>query len=177
MKSLRFSSCGSVPPGRIISSGGSEDTWRVAVVVLWCFIWLSPIRAQLVNDGATNTLNHVTNTISGGVTVGTNGSFTLLILTNGTLLTNSGNGAIGLNAGADSNSLRLTSLNTRWLMGFDLTVGSNGSFNRLVISNSAMAVNNFGILGFAPTSSNNEALVTASVWTNRNDLYLGYVGH
>jgi fibronectin-binding autotransporter adhesin len=149
----------------------------VAVVVLWCFIWLSPIRAQLVNDGATNTLNHVTNTISGGVTVGTNGSFTLLILTNGTLLTNSGNGAIGLNAGADSNSLRLTSLNTRWLMGFDLTVGSNGSFNRLVISNSAMAVNNFGILGFGPTSSNNEALVTASVWTNRNDLYLGYVGH
>ena len=66
----------------------------------WCLIAIvslllshlfcaSPARAQIVNDGATVTLNHVTNTISGGITVGTNGPFTLLILTNGTLLTNS----------------------------------------------------------------------------------------
>src|SRR5438093_6101675 len=63
-----------------------------------------PILAQVVNDGATATLNHITNTISGGVTVGTNGPFTLLILTTGTLLTNSGNGPIGLNAGANYNT-------------------------------------------------------------------------
>src|SRR5437870_2811499 len=76
--------------------------------------------AQVVNDGATVTLNHVTNTFSGGVTVGTNGSFTLLILTNGTLLTNSGTGTIGLNATANSNTVRLTGTSSRWLMGQDL---------------------------------------------------------
>jgi len=33
---------------------------------------VSPLRAQLVNDGATTTLSNVTNIISGDVTVGTN---------------------------------------------------------------------------------------------------------
>src|SRR5690349_13409138 len=34
------------------------------------------LRAQVVADGATNTLGNVTNTFTGDVTVGTNGSFT-----------------------------------------------------------------------------------------------------
>ena len=37
-----------------------------------------PLRAQIINEGATSTLSNVTNTITGDVTVGTNGSFTLL---------------------------------------------------------------------------------------------------
>jgi hypothetical protein len=48
-----------------------------------------PLRAQVVADGATNTLSNVTNTFTGTVTVGTNGSFTLLILSDNALLTNS----------------------------------------------------------------------------------------
>jgi hypothetical protein len=36
---------------------------------------LSALRAQIVNDGATNTLSNVTNSFAGDVTVGTNGSF------------------------------------------------------------------------------------------------------
>jgi len=110
-------------------------------------------RAQVVNDGATVTLNHVTNTISGSITVGTNGPFTLLILTNGTLLTNSGNGTIGLNAGANSNTVKVTSGNTRWLMSQDLSVGSIGSFNHLLITNGGMVQNGFGALGIDPASS------------------------
>jgi len=53
------------------------------------------LRAQIVNDGATNTLSNVTNTITGDVTIGTNGSFTLLVLSDNALLTNSVNGIIG----------------------------------------------------------------------------------
>src|SRR5881397_854688 len=135
---------------------------RWIAAILFLLLSLPPIIAQLVNDGATNTLNHVTNAISGGAIIGTNGSFTLLILTNGTLLTNSGNGTIGLNAGAKSNTVRLTSANTRWLMSQDLSVGSNGSFNRLVITNGALLGDNFGALGIGPTSSNNEAVVTGA---------------
>src|SRR5881628_2949861 len=54
--------------------------------------------AQIVNDGATNTLSNVTNSFTGDVTVGTNGSFTLLILTNNALLTNGFDGILGRNA-------------------------------------------------------------------------------
>ena len=135
-------------------------------------------RAQLVADGATATLNNITTNITGTVTIGTNAPFTQLILTNGAFLTNSGHGVIGRNAGANSNTVRLTSLNTRWLMSSDLIVGSNGAFNRLIVTNGAHAENNFGVLGFGPTSSNNEAIVTSagSLWSNRNDVYVGYVG-
>src|SRR5262245_55792151 len=43
------------------------------------------VGAQLVNDGATNTLSNLTNTFTGDVTIGTNGSFTLLVLSDNTL--------------------------------------------------------------------------------------------
>src|SRR5207245_5533406 len=96
------------------------------------------------------------------VTIGTNGPFTLLILTNAALLTNSGNGVIGRNIGANSNTVRLTSANTRWLMSLDHIVGSNGGFNRLIVSNSARVEDKFGFLGVGTTGSNNEATVTGS---------------
>src|ERR1051325_5850884 len=105
------------------------------------------LHAQVVSDSATNVLDSVTNATAGDVTVGTNGSFTLLILTNGALLTNGGNGYIGRNAGANSNTVRLTGANTRWLVTSNLIIGSNGSFNRLVISNGALVGNSNGFLG------------------------------
>jgi T5SS/PEP-CTERM-associated repeat protein len=161
----------SLNPGK-----SSLVTLLVGGVCLCCAL---RARAQVVNDGATATLNHVTNTVTGAVTVGTNGSFTLLVLTNAALLTNSGNGIIGMNATAKSNTVRLTSVNTRWLMALDLNVGNNGSVNHLVVSNGALVANNFAALGIAPTSSNNDAIITGagSVWSNRNDFYVGYVGH
>ena len=62
---------------------------RVAVgSFLSLALTVSPLRAQLVADGATNTLSNVTNNITGTVTVGTNGSFTLLTLGDNALLTN-----------------------------------------------------------------------------------------
>src|SRR5687767_6998876 len=96
-----------------------------------------PLDAQVVNDGATNTLSNVTNSFPGDVTVGTNGSFTLLVLSDNSLLTNSGHGVIGRNATATSNQVQLLSPTARWRMGGSLFVGSNGSMSRLVISNGA----------------------------------------
>src|SRR5215216_3807021 len=93
--------------------------------------------AQVVNDGATNTLSNVTNIFT-DVTVGTNGAFTLLVLSDNALLTNSGNGVISLNATARSNEVRLASPSARWLMGNSFFVGSNGAMSRVVVSNGAM---------------------------------------
>jgi len=78
------------------------------------------LHAQVVADGQTNTLDNVTNTLVGNVVVGTNGSFTLLNIINGALLTNSGNGYIGSNVTANANTVRVTVPNSRWNMGADL---------------------------------------------------------
>lgn len=140
--------------------------------------------AQLVADGATNTLSNVTNTITGDVTAGTNGSFTLLVLSNNVLLTNSVNGVIGRNATAKTNEVQLISPTARWRMGGSLFIGSNGSMSRLIISNGAFVENFSARLSFAgaagnqTVSSNNFALITGagSVWSNRNDLDVGQSG-
>jgi len=140
------------------------------------------LRAQVVNDGATNILNNVTNTFTGDVVVGTNGSFTLLVLSDNTLLTNSANGQIGLNTTAKSNEVRLVSPTSRWLMGSNLYVGGNGSFNRLVVSNGGLVRGLGGIVGsesvFNPLANSNVVVVTGagSLWTNAGNFYLGYFG-
>ena len=130
---------------------------------------LLPLRAQVVADGATNTLANVTNSITGTVIVGTNGSFTLLVLSDNALLTNSANGVIGRNASATSNAVQLISSSARWLMGGSLFVGSNGGSSRLVVSNGALLEDFDGNVGFTTASTNNSALITGpgSLWTNR----------
>jgi T5SS/PEP-CTERM-associated repeat protein len=139
---------------------------------------VSTLRAQIVADGATNTLSNVTNTITGDVTVGTNGSFTLLVLSDNALLTNSLNGVISRNATASSNEVRLISSTARWLMNGVLYVGSNGANATLVVSNGAFVSNGAAIIGNLAASSNNLALVTGggSLWTNRNSLDIGGLG-
>src|ERR1041385_1597602 len=111
----------------------------VPAFVLAALFAAPALRAQLVADGATNTLSNVTNNIPGNLTVGTNGSFTLLVLSDNALVTNSlfGNGTIGANATAKSNEVQLLSSTARWLIGANLFVGSNGALNRLTISNGA----------------------------------------
>lgn len=131
---------------------------------------VSPLRAQIVADGATNTLSNVTNTFTGDVTVGTNGSFTLLVLSDNALLTNSVNGIIGRNTTAKSNEVRLISSTSRWRMGGSLFVGCNG----------ALLEDFNGHLGSTDASSNNSALITGpgSLWTNRNSVSIasGFFG-
>src|SRR5882724_7735237 len=96
---------------------------------------VTPLRAQIVNDGAANTLSNVTNPITGDVTVGTNGSFTLLVLSDNSLLTNSGSGLIGLNATAKSNEVQVISPTARWLRATTAAAANGGVFTRLTTSN------------------------------------------
>lgn len=139
---------------------------------------VSTLNAQLVADGATNTLSNVTNMITGDVTVGTNGSFTLLVLSDNALLTNSANGLISRNVTARSNAVQLVSATARWLMNGVLYIGSNGANATLVVSNGAFVSDGAAIIGNLAASSNNFALVTGSgsLWTNRNGLDIGGLG-
>src|SRR5215510_12703791 len=90
-------------------------TAKIVLTLLLFALTIVPVaHGQLVADGASATLNNVTNSITGNVIIGTNGSFTRLTLTNGALLTNTLNGFIGLNSTAKSNTVSLTGTNTRW---------------------------------------------------------------
>src|SRR3954468_2395804 len=113
---------------------------KQATLLTLTLLGATTLNAQIVADGATNTLSNVTNTIIGNVTVGTNGSFTLLVLSDNALLTNSGNGTIGINTTAKANEVRLVSPSARWNMSGLLFLGSNGPFNRLVVSNGGSVV-------------------------------------
>jgi len=148
-------------------------------ILLAVLLLLAPrARAQVVADGATNTLNNVTNSYVGDVTIGTNGSFTLLTITNGALLTNTADAYIGRNTGANSNTVRVTGANSRWFVNNFLNVGNSGSFNSLLITNGGTVANGFGYIGFNSSASNNQVTVTGtnSLWTNSGDLTIGYSG-
>ena len=153
----------------------SSKTFLAGVL---CAVSLCPLRAQVVNDGATNTLNNVTNTIPGDVTMGTNGSATLLIISDHALLTNWNNGNVGLNATATTNEVQLVSPTARWHMINSLFIGNSGSFNRLVVSNGATVQDWNGSLGWNDSASNNLAIVTGpgSVWNNANVVHVGFNG-
>ena len=135
-----------------------------------------PLHAQVVADGATNTLSNITNTFTGDVTVGTNGPFTLLVLSNNTLLTNSAQGVIGRNVAARSNEVRLVSASARWQMGDSIFIGLNGAANRLTVSNGGVVQARVGDVGITATSSNNVAVVTGagSLWSNALELVFGF---
>ncbi len=138
-------------------------------------VFATNAHAQLVSDGATNTLANVTNNITGTLTVGTNGSFTLLVLSDNAVVTNTSRGIIGLNASARSNEVRVISPTARWQIGGAFSMGSNGPFSRLVISGGGV-VGDFGaIVGRRAPASNCTAIVTDpnSLWTHGDGLIIG----
>jgi T5SS/PEP-CTERM-associated repeat protein len=160
------------------ASGLFTPALRALAVVCILAVAVPSARAQFVADGATNVLDNVTNIIAGDVTVGTNGAFTLLILTNNALLTNSECGLIGRNTGANSNLVQVTGNNTRWLMTSNLYVGSNGAFNNLLISNGGRVEDLACYVGYTLGADSNQAVVTGagSLWTNKNWIVLGWYG-
>src|SRR5438105_380603 len=156
----------------------------IRFIIAVTLLAVTALRAQIVNDGATNTLSNVTNVFPGNVIVGTNGSFTLLVLSDNSLVTNSAQVVIGANATAKSNEVRLISPTARLQIGGStgfrfLLVGSDGASSRLVVSNGAQVFANGGsYIGFGAPTSNNVALVTGagSVWSEATQVSVGQSG-
>ena len=69
-------------PSTSVSNPMKTRMQLLLVTAAMLVIAVLPLRAQLVADGATKTLNGGITNIVGDVVVGTNGSFTLLVLTN-----------------------------------------------------------------------------------------------
>jgi T5SS/PEP-CTERM-associated repeat protein len=141
-------------------------------------VTVSSLRAQLVADGATAFINATSVNLAGDLTIGTNGSFTTLIITNSGAVTNTGGGAIGLNAAAKTNRVIVTGANSTWDIANNLAVGSAGSFNELIMTNGGKVFGSFGNIGHLSTSAYNTATVTGngSIWTLTNVLNVGNAG-
>jgi fibronectin-binding autotransporter adhesin len=160
------------------------STPRQATLLLAALLFVIPTPAQVVNDGETNVISGGVSNVNGDVVVGTNAPGTLLILTNSALLTNTGNAIIGLSTGADSNSVIVTGPLTRWQLGGDLYVGSNGSFNTLEITdsgdsgNGGQVRNSDTIIGAAAEATGNRAIVTGPTarWFMSGNMFVGSNG-
>src|SRR5262245_20836906 len=97
-------------------------------------------------------------------------------------MTNGGNVVLGLNAGANSNTVSVSGANTWWqLLPYAyFYVGNSGAFNGLVISNAAQLKQTYSTLayiGYNSSAINNEVLVTGanSLWAV-SDLTVGLFG-
>jgi len=131
-----------------------------------------------VADGQTTILDDVATNTSGGLIVGTNGSFTLLTLTDGATLTNTGGySIIGESASAKTNQVVVTGAGTVWDSKGLLDIGQNGSANELDILNGGLVLA-AGYVGGTAASSNNLVLVSGagSTWTNASSLVVGNGG-
>ncbi len=135
-------------------------------------------RAQLVPDGGTNVLDGVTNSVSGDLTVGTNGSFTLLSLINAAAVEVGDRAVIGRELGSFSNSVSVTSTGAVLAVTGRLYVGSNGWGNQLIITNGGRVASAGGTLGNDIDSSGNLAIVAGvgSLWSNSASLFIGLFG-
>ena len=126
---------------------------RITALLILACLNVITARAQLVADGATATIDGVATNIVGDLVVGTNGSFTTLIITNSASVTNSGFGRIGSNNAARTNQVIVTGSNSSWLVGSFLYVGSLGDFNHLVVTNGGWVNSAKGLIGSSTFST------------------------
>jgi len=129
---------------------------------------------------------------SGDLIIGASGASNSMVVSNGATVTNGQvnyGGVIGLNAGANNNSVLVTgSSGSAWNNVGNLTIGYDGSDNSMVVSGGAFVVNGMtdiqgvlltnggtGVIGLNSASSNNGVLVTGtgSTWIDGGDLFVG----
>jgi T5SS/PEP-CTERM-associated repeat protein len=135
-----------------------------------------------LNNGATLNVVRVSGAgsqwgVGGLLTVGSGGrSNSLFIMDGGEVLSTSG--GIGTASTATNNRVEVSGAGSRWLLTSNLTVGSSGRANQLVILTGGRVSNQRGLIGSASTSSNNLVLVDGpgSLWENRAELVIGGSG-
>jgi fibronectin-binding autotransporter adhesin len=135
-------------------------------------------RAQLVTDGGTTVINFSTN-ITGTVDIGTSADNTLLVITNGGDVRNTGIAYIGHNAGSEFNRVFVNGIGSYWSNVSDLFIGFEGANNSLFIQNGGTVSNRTGTLGGNSAGATNNLVVVdgaGSLWINQNDLEIGLLG-
>ncbi len=118
----------------------------------------SVCHAQLVADSQTNVLDGAVTNILAALTVGTNGSWTVLVVSNAAAVTATDGVIIGENASAQSNRVIVTGSGSLLNCTAGFYVGENGSANELDVLNGGAVNGGSGTVGYY--SSNNIVLVS-----------------
>ena len=148
----------------------------IVLTALLVSMTVGSLRAQLVADGATATINATSTNLTGDLVIGTNGILTTLIITNGGAVTNSGNGTVGRNGVSATNRVFVSGAGSAWQSGGTLSVGQNGSFNLLTVSNAATVVSGTNsYVGWATPGRGNQAFVdgVGSRWLVGGEMGVG----
>lgn len=181
-----------VVPGAGICNHGDPITRRCFHGTIYLVVYLTrllafgmalTVRAQLVSDGETRILDGIRTNIIGHLTIGTNRSFTQLVLVNGTVVSNLvdeptvsfSDGRIGFSSSAKSNHVLITS-SSLWSSSREISVGYDGSDNSLILTNGGRVSAVRGVIG--NSGSNNSVLVTGSQssCSNSMDFMIGVTG-
>ena len=109
--------------------------------------------------------------------IGYNGSGNQLLITNGAQMLDT-DAYLGCGWPSHGNSATLAGANSSWQNNGDLSVGSAGSDNQLVVAEGAVLGDHTGYLGRYPGSSNNFAWITGpqAQWLNSGNLEVGSYG-
>ena len=109
--------------------------------------------------------------------VGYQGANSTLAIANGGTV-NDYFGYEGYSVGANGTAVTVTGPGSVWSNRSSLFVGYAGMSNTLLIANSGTVMNADAFIGSNATASANAVLVSdaGSMWTNRNNLYVGYYG-
>ncbi|HEY3760500.1 MAG TPA: hypothetical protein VGN23_02015 [Verrucomicrobiae bacterium] len=147
------------------------------ILLFVCLSFPLALHAQsLVADSQTVVLDDVATNLAGTI-VGTAGPYTVLDITDGSVVTNSGGYfIIGDNTSSVSNQVVVTDPGSAILSTSSIYVGLNGSYNELDILNGGTVSGN-GAIGEA-SGSNNLAVISgaSSVWTNAGGFFVGNGG-
>jgi T5SS/PEP-CTERM-associated repeat protein len=110
--------------------------------------------------------------------LGNTGSNNILLVVNGGILDNTGDGTIGNQAGADGNIAIVTGAGSIWTNSGALWIGNTGSVNSLTVSLGGQVVSDDAALGLAPDSAGNWAAVsgTGTAWRAAGVLTIGATG-
>ena len=153
----------------------------------------------IVGDVSSNNRAEVTGTGStwsnnGDLIIGASGLSNSMVISNGATVANGQvnyGGIIGLNAGANNNSVLVTETGSSWNNSTNLTIGYDGSGNSMVVSGGASVVSGIvnvegvllntggsGVIGLNAGSSNNTVLITGSgsSWNNGGSLTISTAG-
>jgi len=120
---------------------------------------------------------------AGAFTVGYSGAENTLVLSDSGTVTDVTGSVGGTFTGDNDNSAFVTDPGTLWINNpffgnpGQFMVGGAGSRNSLVLSNSAVIIDDIGYIGSAAPDDHNTVLVTDNaVWANHQTLYVGYYG-
>ncbi len=114
--------------------------------------------------------------VANSLFVGAGSARNSLVIRNGGAVFSNG-GTVGSGSSSSNNNVVITGLGSVWSNGADLLVGNSSGGNSLVISNGGQVIDGYGYAGGYFGGSNSVVVTgSGSVWSNRNDLYVGNFG-